>query len=352
MRSVISFIVPLFNAVGTLEPCVRSLMNQGLDNDAYEIILVNDGSTDQSEALCRILEKKHPAIRVVSQENKGPSEARNTGISAAKGDYLCFVDADDTLEPGGIASLLPYCHPEIDLVRFWCTLIHSGTPEDKTLANGQILYQGDGLGYLRKFGLETFCWCYLYRKSLVEENGLRFRPGIFGEDFAFMFDVMMAHPSMISVARRIYRYNILPGSISTTRSIGHSRKWVKDLSDTMIRISDTLSPFQKQDSALFERCHQSLDAKMAALFSRILSARYSTDEYRKLLCELRQGGVLPFSSPPAGKRETLIRFFLILIIKIPFLYPFACWCFHRLFLPYIYPGIDRNGSSSLRAPLT
>lgn len=339
----ISVIVPVFNAENTLGSCVLSLLNQDLSPGSFEIVLVNDGSTDRSGTICQVLAEKHSCIRIISQPNAGVSEARNTGISVARGDYLCFVDADDILLPGGIASLLPYCNGNNDLIRFWSELVHPGTEPNVIPSDGHVLFQGDGYEYLRKYGLETFCWCYLYRRSFLLENKLRFQPGIIGEDFAFMYDVMMARPTIISVASRFYEYIIVPDSLSTKRSPEHSRRWVHDLSHTMKRILRDLNPFREKDPLLYEKCKRSLDAKMISLFSRTLSAKYTLKEYKSLLEELTRYGLLPLSSSQMTKREKWIYRVLTLLIRYPALYPASCTLYRCVFLPYIYPTIDRNG---------
>ena len=322
---------------------MESLLNQGLDESSYEIILINDGSSDGSENLCRELENSKHCIKTISQENKGVSEARNVGIAIAKGDYLCFVDVDDSLTSFGISSLLPYCDGKRDLVRFWSELVHPGTSPNKQPSSGGALFQGDGYEYLCEYGLETFCWCYLYRRSFLLENKLRFQPGIIGEDFAFMFDVMMARPTIISVALRVYQYNITPNSISTKRNSEHSRRWVQDLKGTMKRIRLGLDPFREKDPALYEKCRESLDEKMVSLFSRSLSAKYSLKEYKSLLEELTSNNLLPLSSLPTNKREAWAYRFLALLIRYPIIYPVTSFLFCRVFLPYVYPRIDRNG---------
>lgn len=339
----ISFIIPIYNAYNTLTACYESILSQGLDAKDYEVILVNDGSTDRSYDLCQDLKIKYPSTKVLSQDNKGPSEARNTGISAADGEYLCFVDADDVLVSDGLSSLFPYCKENYDLIRFWCDLIHPGTVPDQTPLDGHIIFQGDGYHYLRRFGLETFCWCYLYRRSFLLEKNLRFKPGIIGEDFAFMYDVMMAQPTIVSIASRIYRYNIVHDSISTKRSPEHSRRWVRDLKDTMTRICHGLDSFKEKDHLLYETCRKSLDAKMIALFSRVLSARYTVSEYKSLLHECTNNGLLPLSSSQTTRREKALYRALALLIQYPVLYPTASWLFCHIFIPFIYPQIDRNG---------
>ena len=332
----ISFIVPVYNTSNTLERCVDSIRIQSLDECSYEVILINDGSTDESEEICLEICRKHPCTRLVSQENLGLSAARNRGIQVARGEYLCFVDSDDTLVPGGIGLLLPYCDGNNDLIRYWCELVDPVNKSDVDMGDGQVTFNGSGREYLRIYGLETFCLNYLYKKAFLERNQLRFTLGIIGEDFPFIFDVMKANPSIISVAKRIYRYNINPNSISTTRSPEHSRRWVTDLMGSMYRIAGELEPMRDSDPALFKSCRRSLDGKMVALFSRILSANYTTKEYKSLLNSCREAKLLPLQTQP----NTVIN----LLARFPILYPVASTLYRRLFLPFIYPRINRYGS--------
>jgi glycosyltransferase involved in cell wall biosynthesis len=335
MTVLISYIVPIYNAERTIRRCVDSLLAQGLNDHTFEIILINDGSTDHSEVLCQELSEKHRCIKTISQQNAGLSEARNRGILAARGEYLCFVDSDDCLTTGGIASLLSFCDGKNDLIRFWCELVYNGSNTNAERGDGCILFSGHGLDYLREFGLETFCWNYLYKKDFLEKNNLFFSRGIISEDFLYMFDVMMANPCIVSVARRIYQFNSSPNSISTTRTPDHSRRWVRDLMGAMSRIAGELEPFRESDPQLFQSCRRSLDNKMNSLFSRCLSAKYTPEEYRGFLSSCRDAGLFPLHSKSLS--------FIAVLIRFPFLYPFASTIYSRIFLAYIYPKIDRYG---------
>lgn len=341
-KKLISIIVPVFNAKSTLEICLDSLMNQGLEDRSYEVILINDGSTDGSGELCRSLSAIYPCVRVFSQENKGLSEARNSGIRVASGAYLCFVDADDCLTPSGLSSLVSLCNEEIDVIRYWNELVLSRSEPSSDLGDGSILFTGEGKEYLRKNGLETFCVNCLYRKAFLDHNHLRFKPEIIGEDFLFMFDVMMTNPQIVSVARRIYRYYIRPDSLSTIRTADHSRRWVNDMKDTMTEISIRLTDYRDSDPVLFSRCRGSLDGKTVALFSRVLSSDYTIGEFRSFLDSCHEIGILPFQSRPSGLKNRLLRLSVKILDALPFLYPVAGRFYTKVFIPFVYPRIDRN----------
>lgn len=97
MECKISIIVPVYNSSKYLRSCIDSILKQSLSD--WELILVNDGSTDDSGEICDEYAVKYPAIRVIHKENAGVSEARNTGLVAATGEYVGFVDSDDTIRP-------------------------------------------------------------------------------------------------------------------------------------------------------------------------------------------------------------------------------------------------------------
>lgn len=88
-------IVPVYNVAPYLETCVVSLLHQKEMEDCLEILLVDDGSTDESGKICDRLAEEHPAVKVVHKENGGLSSARNTGIQHAAGEYVLFIDSDD-----------------------------------------------------------------------------------------------------------------------------------------------------------------------------------------------------------------------------------------------------------------
>jgi len=104
---MISIIVPVYNVEAYLDKCITSLCNQSYHE--IEIILVDDGSTDQSGAICDAWEKNDSRIRVVHKQNGGVSSARNVGIDIAKGEYICFVDSDDCVSDQYIALMMRYC---------------------------------------------------------------------------------------------------------------------------------------------------------------------------------------------------------------------------------------------------
>ena len=112
---VLSVIIPVYNVEKHLSACIDSLMK--CESDAYEIILVDDGSPDGSPALCDEYEKRFDCIRVIHKQNGGAASARNEGARNARGSYLCFIDSDDYTDEGFIDSMIGYCTGD-DIVCF------------------------------------------------------------------------------------------------------------------------------------------------------------------------------------------------------------------------------------------
>lgn len=339
---VISFVVPVYNDRPYLEACVASLLGQGLEPGSYEIVLVDDGSTDGSGAMCDALSGRHAGIRVIHQENKGVSEARNVGICAAVGAYICLVDADDEMIPGGLAPLLPYCERGYDLVRYWCEMRQPGKNRNPDRGDGSVCFEGTGREYMRSEGLETICCNYLYRKSFLTEHGITFLAGLTSaEDIAFMFDVLLAEPKMVEVAARIYVHKVNPGTVSTDRSAGASRQWVKNLLFVRAGVVADIVRCRESDPLLYQRCQVSLDEQLMTILSRILSSRYSLGEYEALIAEAKEQNLF-FFTRPSGLKAMVRRLGARSIMAFPRVYPFASLLYRKIFIDMLYPLIDKG----------
>lgn len=116
-KMILSVIIPVYNVARYLEECVLSFINQKVDSTLYEIIIINDGSTDTSLEIAYSLMQAHPNIKVVSKENGGVASARNCGFELAQGEYVFFFDADDIAMKDSFAPLLDYLkESEVDIL--------------------------------------------------------------------------------------------------------------------------------------------------------------------------------------------------------------------------------------------
>lgn len=211
-QPVLSVIVPVYNAASYLGGCLDSLLDQGIEQ--LEIILVNDGSTDDSLKICQHYADQDPRIRLISQANAGQSSARNRALDLARGSFVTFVDSDDYVHPGSFALALETLeqHPECDQVQFpaewdWGSPLerYQGIEHPPILGHRELF-----VAWLTERHITWTVWGKIYRRSLLE--GLRFVEGIIYED-NLMVAQMLEHSSGICFCPYgCYRYIWRPNS--------------------------------------------------------------------------------------------------------------------------------------------
>ena len=172
MKPLVSIIVPVYKVEEYLDECVESIINQTYSN--IEIILVDDGSPDKCPRLCDEWAKKDDRINVIHKENGGVSSARNAGINIAKGEWIWFVDSDDTAQINALEELSEYFNAA-DLIAFNAKIDKLYTKDEKFFDSYYFRYQ---------LGFEP--WNKLYKKSIIVDNDLRFdTEENVGEDLLF-----------------------------------------------------------------------------------------------------------------------------------------------------------------------
>lgn len=180
-NALVSIIIPVYNVALYLDRCILSAVQQTYRN--IEIILVDDGSTDESPIICDDWAKKDPRIKVIHKKNGGVSAARNAGLDIAEGRYISFLDGDDEYANNTLEMALNYYADDVDLVSFGYSIIYPGTKDD-------ILFQGktyinstekDRLSFIIgpffRFEIGWSVWCNLFLKSVIDEYNIRFQEG-------------------------------------------------------------------------------------------------------------------------------------------------------------------------------
>lgn len=205
----LSVIVPVYNAGPYLDACVNSLLTQ--DFRDLELILVDDGSRDDSLARCRRWAEQDTRVRVLHQENRGQAAARNAGLDAAKGEWISFVDADDTLGQGCYThAFAAAAGRQADVISFGFTYVNAdGTPRGTaTVPNFYAPDKAAFRPYFPAYRVNCFSSpCKLYRKALLDAHGIRFPADLrAGEDTFFNFDVFTWARGIVHVQTPYYFY--------------------------------------------------------------------------------------------------------------------------------------------------
>lgn len=211
-----SVVIPVYNVEQYLPQCLESLLAQNYTD--FEVICVNDGSTDRSRELLSAWEIQFPQMRVIDRENGGLSAARNTGLDVATGDYVVFVDSDDWVEPTMLFRLAKAVNGE-DMICFACRRTDNN-------AHDTILHeQTDGWSHYNRHALEhrevpfVCVWQRCYRREFLMDNSLHFREGILHEDNEFTPRAFLRAKRIKVIPDVLYIYRVRPGSIMTTRGL-------------------------------------------------------------------------------------------------------------------------------------
>lgn len=187
-----SIIIPIYNVEKYLNECIFSVLIQDFTN--YEIILVNDGSSDNCGKICDEYANKYPQVKVIHKENGGLSDARNFGIKEAKGDYLIFLDSDDYWKGSNILSDLALIinNENPDLIIHGKTFVFNDGTCREYLMNSSLQsndFINDYEKLVKKGTYNPTAWNKVIRRSIIIENNIQFPKGLLHEDISWSFDI-------------------------------------------------------------------------------------------------------------------------------------------------------------------
>lgn len=239
----VSVIVPVYNVETYLERCIQSLLKQDL-LDQIEILLVDDGSTDQSGTICDDYARKNPQISVYHKKNGGLSDARNFGLDHARGKYILFVDSDDFVELDTCSSLVREAEQfsaEIVIGRIQLMRPSKAMDRYERIAAERFechkLYTGKAYleGCLEGGALRVEAWRSFYRREFLEKHHFRFKKGILHEDEEFTPRVLLRASRVVLTDLAFYHYdNTRSGSIMNSGSM------------SMKKIQDRIATYEQQ----------------------------------------------------------------------------------------------------------
>lgn len=318
----LSIIIPVYNVAPYVRKCAESVLHQDLDPQEYEVILVDDGSTDGSGAICDELAQS--TINVIHQSNAGLSMARNAGIAVAKGKYIQFVDSDDYLEPNVLGGLVAQMEREnLDVLRFDYQNVRlvGGAyevfePYKTPRKVDQCTEIVDGETYLNtRMGYACYAVQFMIRRSLLDD--CVFMQGIHFEDVEWTPRMVLRAKRMNATITIVYNYLMREGSIT---KVVDPNKLRKNLDDKFIVINTLNRLIKTSPSCLWLRNMRSLLVEGAIT----TVAKHFYNERKSYLTLLRACHVFPLSL--RGQSKTYLRR-AILINVSPRLY---CWLIGNL----------------------
>lgn len=225
----VSVIIPVHNTEAYVEECVHSVLTQ--TDVSIEVICIDDGSTDSSPEVLARIAASDPRVRVLTQQNAGPSVARNVGLDLAAGRYVCFLDSDDYWLVDGLSGLVADADRDrLDTLLFDASSIRHLTVDDKTWARFDHYYER-GSQYdtvatgpdllarmVKAVDYRSSACLFLIRRDVIERAGIRFYPGISYEDNLFTMNVLLESERSRHTQTRLYARRVRPGSRMTAGS--------------------------------------------------------------------------------------------------------------------------------------
>lgn len=214
----LSIIVPVYNVEKYLHSCIESILNQTFNN--YELILINDGSTDSSSNICSQYASKDSRIIVVNQNNQGLSAARNSGLHIAKGKYVSFVDSDDIIHKDMYSIMIPIMEKyDLDILksdfhRFDTSVNMQECKKDYVVSfftREKAFDNFINISYSSQKAIKTCVWDGIYKRETIKE--IKFPIGYIYEDGYFTADALYCSTKIAHINREFYYYRVTPNSI-------------------------------------------------------------------------------------------------------------------------------------------
>lgn len=212
----VSLIIPVYNVEKYLCKCMESAIGQTLKY--IEIIIVNDGSTDNCASIIEEYAARDERVKVINQENKGLSAARNTGIMVAKGEYLAFLDSDDWVTPGFLEKMYNTAkEKDADIVICNHTKVVEGVvefPVKRHFRSDEITSFEALRKVISDTEIKSFAWDKLYKRSLFTQNDISYPQGLYFEDMATTFKLFYYSSKIATIKDCLYYYRQRLGGLS------------------------------------------------------------------------------------------------------------------------------------------
>ena len=327
----ISIIVPVYNAEKHLSQCLNSLLAQGIPENHYEIICINDGSKDASFSIMKEYADKHHNIIAVDKENEGVSATRNKGLDIARGEYIWFIDADDWvakdfLENAGIAKLSSVDRIRTPLILTKCINVHNS----EAVKYQDYGVSADDVKFKEASPFMTTARGHLFDRKLIESNNLRFDTNLtYGEDLIFMRDFLdiirfekeknRDYRILQCDGKGTYLYRIHDASV-----MGQLRNHIEQVADSILyRARLSLDRYRTENQPVWYKANYQEYVNLHMQEYMLYYFPALKKHFWSHLKELKKEGLYPSPPPKLGwvKEKSLTRRIQQFIFKHSVFYP-------------------------------
>jgi len=298
---LLSIILPIYNVAKYLPYCLDSILRQKLSPDSFEVIMVNDGSTDTSYDVAAAYAKKHANFKLIDQENKGVGAARNVGLDVAKGAYIHFLDPDDYLTVDVLNEILATAK------KFNTDILAFNTKDTDTYSQADFHDAGkengepriySGIAYIseKKYGNEA--WWYIIKKDFLLNSGIRFMEGRWMEDAIFTINVLLKAERIVHLDRYVLMHVKLPSSAMNSKEESHYKKLVYDYLNAGVMYNDIINSMKHDDSTevAIKRMRVRQDSFVFFGIARAMQSTLKFEHLWEQLKEMKSIGIYPLKN--------------------------------------------------------
>lgn len=284
---ILSILIPVYNADKFIHRCLDSIVNQKAFNDDVEIILINDGSKDNSLFILTQYADRYTNIKLISRENKGIGPTRNELIKNATGRYFWFIDADDYVSNTSLSVVLPLL--ECDEYDMLLTTYYWGNDE----AGRIVKYAGEystAIELTDNLVLNNSLWTRIYRTSIVKESGIMFEHYIMGEDFDVILKLTPLVGKVKCIEKPLYNYIFNPNSAVGNVQMSHRMEVSEDSMRCIIDNMKFLNELPENQQSILKK---HLDYFTSGYIFSLYNIKFPISLKNNIMYALKECGAVP-----------------------------------------------------------
>ncbi|MCL6294927.1 glycosyltransferase family 2 protein [Jejuia spongiicola] len=323
----LSIIIPVYNVEKHIARCIQSLLSQGLNAIEYEIIIVNDGSKDNSVEIAKGFQSKHSNVFVFNKENSGVGSARNFGLDVAKGTYIYFIDPDDYLANNTLKLILDCIEiNDLEVLTFLSKGTENTNLYDSTtnISENLSISKISGTNYIGNNGYKNEVWWYIIKKEHLNKIGLRFIEGRWMEDAIFTANLLINTSKAAHLPIDAHRHVKVKGSAMTSKEPSHYLKVIYDNANAALMYKPLIESIKRNEEN--EACLERLKARQQSfvffLMIRILKSTIKLKEVKKIIKNMNKINAYPLNSFLGNDYNGFIYTLLVKLFNIKSVYYF------------------------------
>jgi glycosyltransferase involved in cell wall biosynthesis len=296
----LSIIIPVYNVEKFLPTCLESLLAQDIDINDYEILIINDGSKDNSLTVANVYRDKYSHIKVYTKENNGVGSARNKGIEIAKGKYIYFIDPDDYLISNTLNELINSIElNNLDILTFSSIqVLKSQLNEDRKIRNAKISKIQDGKDYITSYKYKNEVWWYFIKRDFLLNSHIKFIEDRWMEDAIFTAKLFLEANAMANLPLDAHRHFLVKGSAMRNKEPKHYLKVIDDKRNAAIVFETIIEDLKKKN--INAKCVKRLTVRQQSfvffMMVRMLKSTISLKQIRLIIDDLSKTGAYPLKN--------------------------------------------------------